>query len=83
MSHKLRYSYFCYHLSAIRRFRPAPVSPKTPHFSAEPQISSQVYWSDSQPFGVHRNNYHEELDLQVHARVPATKIITEVNVSAV
>ena len=44
------------------------------------QTSGQVYWADSQLFGNYLDNYHEELDRKVHARVPATEMITEVDV---
>jgi FAD/FMN-containing dehydrogenase len=44
------------------------------------QTSGQVYWSDSQLFGNYLDNYHEQLDRQLHARVPATEMITEIDV---
>jgi len=44
------------------------------------QTSGQVYWSDSQLFGSYLDNYHEQLDRQLHARVPATEMITEIDV---
>jgi len=44
------------------------------------QTSGQVYWSDSQLFGSYLDNYHEELDRQMHARIPATEMITEIDV---
>jgi len=44
------------------------------------QTSGQVYWADSQLFGNYLDNYHEELDRQLHARVPATEMITEIDV---
>jgi len=42
--------------------------------------SGQVYWSDSQLFGNYLDNYHEELDRKMHARTPATEVITEIDV---
>ena len=44
------------------------------------ETSGQVYWADSQLFGNYLDNYHEELDRQLHARVPATEMITEIDV---
>lgn len=44
------------------------------------QTSGQVYWSDSQLFGAYLDNYHEELDRKMHVRVPATEMITEIDV---
>lgn len=44
------------------------------------QTSDQVYWSDSQLFGNYLDNYHQELDRRMHARVPATEMITEIDV---
>src|SRR5262249_42665143 len=44
------------------------------------QTSGQVYWADSQLFGNYLDNYHAELDRQLHARVPATEMITEIDV---
>jgi FAD/FMN-containing dehydrogenase len=44
------------------------------------QTSGQVYWADSQLFGRYLDNYHEQLDRQLHARVPATEMITEIDV---
>lgn len=44
------------------------------------QTSGQVYWADSQLFGNYLDNYHEELDRKMHARVPATEMITEIDV---
>ncbi|HEX4602487.1 MAG TPA: FAD-binding protein [Candidatus Angelobacter sp.] len=42
--------------------------------------SGQVYWSDSQLFGSYLDNYHEELDRKMHVRIPATEMITEIDV---
>jgi FAD/FMN-containing dehydrogenase len=39
-----------------------------------------VYWSDSQLSGAYLDNYHEELDRKMHARVPATEMISEIDV---
>src|SRR5215471_6577147 len=44
------------------------------------QTSGQVYWSDSQLFGSYLDNYHEELDRRMHVRIPATEMITEIDV---
>jgi len=44
------------------------------------ETSGQIYWSDSQLFGNYLDNYHAELDRKLHARVPATEMITEVDV---
>ncbi|HZU33542.1 MAG TPA: FAD-binding protein [Candidatus Angelobacter sp.] len=44
------------------------------------QTSGQVYWSDSQLFGSYLDDYHKELDRKMHARVPATEMITEIDV---
>lgn len=44
------------------------------------ETSGQVYWSDSQLFGNYLDNYHQELDRKLHARVPGTEMITEVDV---
>ncbi len=44
------------------------------------QTSGQIYWADSQLFGRYLDDYHEELDRKLHAKVPATEIITEIDV---
>src|SRR5215813_1641938 len=44
------------------------------------QTSGQVYWADSQLFGRYLDNYHEELDRRMHVRIPATEMITEIDV---
>lgn len=44
------------------------------------ETSGQVYWSDSQLFGSYLDNYHAELDRKLHAHVPATEMISEVDV---
>lgn len=42
--------------------------------------SGQVYWADSQLSGAYVDNYHEELDRKLGARVKATEMITEIYV---
>lgn len=42
--------------------------------------SGQVYWSDSQLSAAYVDNYHEELDRKLGARVKATEMITEIYV---
>ncbi len=42
--------------------------------------SGQIYWSDSQLSGAYVDNYHEELDRKLHAKVKATEMITEIYV---
>jgi len=44
------------------------------------QTSGQVYWSDSQFFSSYLEDYHKDLDKKMHARVPATEMITEIDV---
>ncbi|HEY7402212.1 MAG TPA: FAD-binding protein [Candidatus Angelobacter sp.] len=44
------------------------------------QTSGQVYWSDSQLFGAYLDDYHADLDRKMHVRVPATEMITEIDV---
>lgn len=44
------------------------------------QTSGQIYWSDSQLFGSYLDNYHEELDRKLHAPIPGTEMITEIDV---
>ncbi|HZR27320.1 MAG TPA: FAD-binding oxidoreductase [Terriglobales bacterium] len=44
------------------------------------ETSGQVYWSDSQLFGSYLDNYHAELDRKLHARVPGTEMLTEIDV---
>ncbi len=44
------------------------------------ETSGQVYWSDSQLSAAYVDNYHEELDRKLHAKVKATEMITEVYV---
>ena len=42
--------------------------------------SGQIYWSDSQFSAAYIDNYHQALDRKLHARVPATEMITELYV---
>jgi FAD/FMN-containing dehydrogenase len=42
--------------------------------------SGQVYWSDSQLSAAYVDNYHEELDRKLGAKVKATEMITEIYV---
>jgi FAD/FMN-containing dehydrogenase len=42
--------------------------------------SSQIYWADSQLSGAYVDNYHEELDRKLGAKVKATEMITEIYV---
>jgi len=44
------------------------------------ETSGQVYWSDSQLSAAYIDNYHEEIDRKLHAKVKATEMITEVYV---
>ncbi|HEY3128915.1 MAG TPA: FAD-binding oxidoreductase [Acidobacteriota bacterium] len=42
--------------------------------------SGQIYWADSQLSGAYVDNYHEELDRKLHAKIKATEMITEIYV---
>jgi FAD/FMN-containing dehydrogenase len=42
--------------------------------------STQIYWADSQLSGAYVDNYHEELDRKLGAKVKATEMITEIYV---
>ena len=42
--------------------------------------SGQIYWADSQLSGAYVDNYHEELDRKLGAKVKATEMITEIYV---
>jgi FAD/FMN-containing dehydrogenase len=42
--------------------------------------SGQIYWSDWQLSAAYVDNYHEELDRKLNARVKATEMITEIYV---
>jgi FAD/FMN-containing dehydrogenase len=44
------------------------------------QTSGQIYWSDSQLSAAYVDNYHEELDRKLGAKVKATEMITEIYV---
>jgi FAD/FMN-containing dehydrogenase len=40
----------------------------------------QVYWSDTHQLSIYPDNYHREIDQNLHAQYPASEIITEINV---
>jgi FAD/FMN-containing dehydrogenase len=42
--------------------------------------NGQVYWSDLHQLSIYPNNYHAEIDQNLHAPHPASEIITEINV---
>ena len=42
--------------------------------------SGQIYWADSQLSAAYVDNYHEELDRKLGARIKATEMITEIYV---
>lgn len=42
--------------------------------------SGQIYWSDSQLSAAYLDNYHAQVDRKMHAKVPATEMITQVYV---
>jgi FAD/FMN-containing dehydrogenase len=42
--------------------------------------SGQIYWSDSQLSAAYLDNYHADVDRKLHAKVPATEMITEIYV---
>jgi FAD/FMN-containing dehydrogenase len=44
------------------------------------ETSGQIYWADSQLSGAYVDNYHEELDRKLGARVKGTEMITEIYV---
>ncbi len=44
------------------------------------QTSGQIYWSDSQLPAAYYDNYHEEIDRKLRAKVKATEMITEIYV---
>jgi FAD/FMN-containing dehydrogenase len=44
------------------------------------KTSGQIYWADSQLSGAYVDNYHQELDRKLHAKVKATEMITEIYV---
>ena len=42
--------------------------------------NGQVYWSDTHQLSIYPDNYHREIDKQLHAPYPATEIIAEIDV---
>jgi FAD/FMN-containing dehydrogenase len=42
--------------------------------------NGQLYWSDTHQLGFYPANYHRAIDEKLHAKNPATEIITEINV---
>jgi len=42
--------------------------------------SGQVYWSDTHQLSIYPDNYHREIDQELHAPYPASEIITEIDV---
>jgi FAD/FMN-containing dehydrogenase len=42
--------------------------------------NGQLYWSDTHQLSFYPENYHRLVDQKLHARHPATEIITEINV---
>jgi FAD/FMN-containing dehydrogenase len=42
--------------------------------------NGQVYWSDLHQLSSYPDNYHREIDAELHAPFPATEMITEINV---
>ena len=42
--------------------------------------NGQIYWSDEHQLSIYPDNYHRELDAQLHAPYPATEMITEIYV---
>ncbi|HYE74810.1 MAG TPA: FAD-binding oxidoreductase [Blastocatellia bacterium] len=42
------------------------------------ETSGQIYWADSQLSGAYVDNYHEDLDRKIGARVKGTEMITEI-----
>jgi FAD/FMN-containing dehydrogenase len=45
------------------------------------ETSGQIYWSDAQLAASYVDSYHADLDLALHAPVPATEMITEIYVT--
>jgi FAD/FMN-containing dehydrogenase len=45
------------------------------------QTSGQVYWADSQLSAAYVDNYHQDLDRKLHARVKGSEMITEIYVT--
>ncbi len=44
------------------------------------ETSGQIYWSDSQLSAAYKDNYHEELDRKLNAKVKGSEMITEIYV---
>jgi len=42
--------------------------------------NGQVYWSDTHQLSIYPDNYHREIDQELHAPYPASEIITEIDV---
>ncbi|MCU1302402.1 MAG: L-gulono,4-lactone dehydrogenase [Candidatus Sulfotelmatobacter sp.] len=42
--------------------------------------SGQVYWSDTHQLSIYPDNYHRQIDEQLHAPYPASEIIAEIDV---
>jgi FAD/FMN-containing dehydrogenase len=42
--------------------------------------NGKIYWSDTHQLGVYVDDYHQKVDKALHARYPATEIITEIYV---
>ncbi|HXN27407.1 MAG TPA: FAD-binding oxidoreductase [Candidatus Acidoferrales bacterium] len=42
--------------------------------------NGQVYWSDLHQLSIYPDNYHREIDAQLHAPFPGSEMITEINV---
>ena len=42
--------------------------------------NGQLYWADTHQFSSYPENYHREIDRKLHAKHPATEMITEINV---
>jgi FAD/FMN-containing dehydrogenase len=44
------------------------------------KTSGQIYWADSQLSAAYVDNYHKDVDVAMHADIPATEMITEIYV---
>jgi FAD/FMN-containing dehydrogenase len=42
--------------------------------------NGQIYWSDQHQLSIYPDNYHREIDAQLHVPYPATEMITEIDV---
>src|ERR1700683_2017134 len=42
--------------------------------------NGQVYWSDTHQLSIYPDNYHREIDAQLHAPYPASEVIGEIDV---